>query len=147
MEDQVYRELSQKLAKQGGRPAAMDIPEFYNLIKEVFSPEEATVFNAIPEDYHPTNTIAANAGKSEQEISLILESMADKGLILAGEFDGTSFYGITPLELIIDFQFMRGTNTKRDKKLAKLYHGTVSVESEAGKGTTFLLTFPCLPKG
>ncbi len=122
MEEQVYQELCQKLAKKGGRPAAMDIPEFYNLISELFSSEEATVFNAIPEDYHPTNTIAANVGRSDQEISLILENMADKGLVLAGEFDDTSFYGITPLELIIDFQFMRGTNTKRDKKLAKLYH-------------------------
>jgi len=122
MEEQVYQELCQKLAEQGGRPAAMDIPEFYNLIKELFSPEEATVFNAIPKDYHTTSTIAANLEGSEQEISLILEGMADKGLLLAGEFDGTSFYGITPLETIIDFQFMRGTNMERDKKLAKLYH-------------------------
>ena len=32
MEDQAYQELCHKLAKQGGRLAAMDIPEFYNLI-------------------------------------------------------------------------------------------------------------------
>jgi hypothetical protein len=30
--------------------------------------------------------------------------MADKGLVLAGEFGGTSFYGITPLDNIFDFQ-------------------------------------------
>ena len=39
--------------------------------------------------------------KNEQEISSILEQMADKGLCLAGEFGGTSFYGITPLDNII----------------------------------------------
>jgi len=122
MEEQVYQELCQKLAKQGGRPIAMDIPEFYNIIKELFSPEEAAVFNAIPKDYHPASTIAANLSRSEQEISLILEGMADKGLVLAGDMGGTFFYGITPLELIFDFQFMRGNSTDWDKKFAKLHH-------------------------
>ena len=52
MEEQVYQELCQKMAKSGGRFPGMDIPEYYNLIKELFTPEEATVFNAIPKwDY------------------------------------------------------------------------------------------------
>ena len=120
MEEPVYQELCQKMAKRGGRFPGMDIPEYYNLIKELFTPEEAAVFNAIPKGYHPANTIAANLDKTEQEISIILEQMADKGLCLAGEFGGTSFYGITPLDNIFDFQFMRGSNTEWDKKLAKL---------------------------
>ena len=101
MEEQAYQELCQKLAKLGGRHSAMDIPEFYNLIKELFAPEEATVFNAIPEEYHPTNTIAANLGRSEQEISLILEDMADKSLYFASEMGGTFFYGVAPFEIIL----------------------------------------------
>jgi Pyruvate/2-oxoacid:ferredoxin oxidoreductase delta subunit len=100
----------------------MDIPEFYVVIKELFTPEEAAVFNAIPNDYHPADTIAANLGKKEQEISTTLETMANKGLILAGALGDTSFYGITPLDNIFDFQFMRGTSTEWDKNLAKLIH-------------------------
>ncbi len=122
MEDQAYQELCQKLIKRGGRFPGMDIPEFYDLIKELFTPEEAAVFNAIPKDYHPANTIAANLGRNEQEVSKILEAMADKGLVLAGGFGGTFFYGITPLDNILDFQFMRGTSTDKDKKIAKLHH-------------------------
>jgi hypothetical protein len=53
MVDQAYQELCQKLAKRGGRFPGMDIPEFYDLVKELFTPEEASVFNAIPKDYHP----------------------------------------------------------------------------------------------
>jgi hypothetical protein len=113
MEDQAYQELCQKLAKRGGRFPGMDISEFYDLIKELFTPEEATVFNAIPKDYHPGSTIAANLDKSEQEVSKILESMADKGLVLAGGFGGTFFYGITPLDNILDFQFMRGNQHRQ----------------------------------
>jgi Pyruvate/2-oxoacid:ferredoxin oxidoreductase delta subunit len=120
MEEQVYQELCQKMAKRGGRFPGMDILEYYNLIKELFTPEEAAVFNAIPKGYHPADTIAANLERNEKEIFPILEQMADKGLVLAGEFDGTSFYGITPLDNIFDFQFMRGSNTEWDKKLAKL---------------------------
>ena len=67
MEDQVYQELCQKMAKRGGRFPGMDIPEYYNVIKELFSPEEALVFNAIPKDYHPADTIAVNLDKSEQK--------------------------------------------------------------------------------
>jgi len=52
MEDQAYQELCKKLAKRGGRFPGMDIPEFYDLAKELFTPEEATVFNAIPKEYH-----------------------------------------------------------------------------------------------
>jgi hypothetical protein len=55
MEAQVYQELCQKMAKRGGRFPVMDIPEFYVLIKELFTPKEAAVFNAIPKDYHPAD--------------------------------------------------------------------------------------------
>ncbi len=38
MEEQVYQELCQKMAKRGGRFPGMDILEYYNLIKELFTP-------------------------------------------------------------------------------------------------------------
>jgi len=140
MEDQVYQELCQKMAKRGGRFPGMDIPEYYNLIKELFTAEEAAVFNAIPKGYHPANNIAANLERNEQETFSILEQMADKGLVLAGEFGGTSFYGITPLDNIFDFQFMRGTSTERDKKLAKLIHAYKKAVDKAKGGP--VLNYP-----
>jgi NAD-dependent dihydropyrimidine dehydrogenase PreA subunit len=122
MEDQAYQEICRKLTKRGGRFPGMDIPEFYDLIKELFTKEETTVFNAIPKEYHPASVIAGNLGRSEDDVSKILEEMADKGLVVAGGFEGTFFYGTTTLDNILDFQFMRGTNTGRDKKIAKLHH-------------------------
>jgi Pyruvate/2-oxoacid:ferredoxin oxidoreductase delta subunit len=133
MEEQVYQELCQKLAKRGGRFPGMDIPEFYNLAKELFTPEEAAVLNAIPKGYHPANTIAADLGKSEQEISAILERMADKGLCVGGEFGGAFFYSVYPLHNIFDFQFMRGTSSDQDKRLAKLIHAfKIAVDNAKG---------------
>ena len=43
MDEQVYQELGQKMIKRGGRYPGMDIPEFYDLIRELFTPEEAAV--------------------------------------------------------------------------------------------------------
>ena len=53
----------------------MDIPEYFNVIKELFTPEEATVFNAIPKDYHPADVIAANLDKNEQESCVSFQSV------------------------------------------------------------------------
>ena len=137
MEEQVYQELCQKLAKRGGRFPGMDIPEFYALAKELFTVEEAAVFNAIPKGYHPAETIAASLDRSEQEISTILETMADKGLVFAGAMGGTSFYGIPLLDNIFDFQFMRGRSTKWDKNIAKLIHAFKKAVDDA-KGPPIL---------
>ena len=63
------------MAKRGGRFPGMDIPEYFNVIKELFTPEEATVFNAIPKDYHPADVIAANLDKNEQESCVSFQSV------------------------------------------------------------------------
>jgi 2-oxoacid:acceptor oxidoreductase delta subunit (pyruvate/2-ketoisovalerate family) len=101
----------------------MEIPEFYALAEELFTPEEANVFLAIPRGYHPASTIAAQMGKREEEVVPILEAMADKGLCAAGKMGDTIFYGsLQFMPGIFEFQFMRGTKTEKDKTLAKLIH-------------------------
>ncbi len=123
MVQDVYRQMCERLAKRGGRYAGMDIPEFYALVQELFTPEEAAVYNAIPRGFNPASNIATEAGKSEEEISSILEAMADKGLCTAGTMGGDSFYSAPPfVPGIFEYQFMRGTSTDKDKKLAKLIH-------------------------
>jgi len=101
----------------------MDIPEFYELVEELFTPEEAEVYMAIPRGFSPASTIAENVDKSEGEVAAVLESMADKGLCTAGRLGETNLYGAPPfVPGIFEFQFMRGTSTQRDRKLAKLIH-------------------------
>jgi len=123
MTQDVYRQMCEKLAKRGGRYLGMDIPEFYALVQALFTPEEAAVYNAIPRGFNPASNIAAEAGKSEEEISSILEAMADKGLCTASTKGGDSFYSAPPfVPGIFEYQFMRGTSTDKDKRLAKLIH-------------------------
>jgi Pyruvate/2-oxoacid:ferredoxin oxidoreductase delta subunit len=123
MPAEVYRQLCEAMAKRGVEYRGIDIPEFYAVAEELFTPEEADVFLAIPRGYHPANTIAAKMGKREEEVEPVLESMADKGLCGAGKMGDTTFYTSLPfVPGIFELQFTRGTATEKDKKLAKLIH-------------------------
>ena len=118
---EVYRRLCEAMAKRGGEYPGMDIPEFYALVEELFTPEEAEVLVAIPRGYHPASTVAKEMGKPEQEVAHILETMADKGLCSAGKMGDITFYGtLAFVPGIFEFQFMRGTHTAKDKRLARL---------------------------
>ena len=123
MAEQVYHELCEVLAKRGGMYPGKDIPQFYTLVEELFTPEEAAVYNAIPKGFHPAEAIARSVGKEVDEIKTTLESMASRGLCTAGSMGGVTFYG-APVFVpgIFEFQFMRGTTTERDRKLARLIH-------------------------
>ncbi|MEE9152063.1 MAG: hypothetical protein V3U20_09565, partial [Thermoplasmata archaeon] len=48
MSQEVYRQLLEVMKKRGGGYPGMDIPEFYELVEELFTPEEAEVNNAMP---------------------------------------------------------------------------------------------------
>ncbi|MCK5148824.1 4Fe-4S binding protein [bacterium] len=119
----IYQNLCKTLAQRGGRYPGVDIPEFYALMEELFTPEEAEIYCAIPRGFNPPSTIADGIDKPVNEVADILESMANKGLCTTGKFKATAIYG-APLLVpgVFEYQFMRGTSTKKDKKLAKLIH-------------------------
>jgi Pyruvate/2-oxoacid:ferredoxin oxidoreductase delta subunit len=109
------------MARRGGIYPGIDIPEFFELAETLFTPEEAGVSNAMPRGFNPADAIAAQMGREETEIAPILENMADKGLCTAAKIRGTMVYGGPPfVPGIFEFQFMRGTRTEKDKKLAIL---------------------------
>ena len=123
MAEEVYQELCKTMARRGGMYPGMDIPEFYELAQELFTAEQAAVANAMPRGFNPTSTIAAEMGRSVEEVAPILEEMADKGLCSAAKKgEMTSYTGPPFVPGIFEYQFMRGTSTDRDKKLAKLIH-------------------------
>ncbi len=134
MAEKVYHELCEVLAKRHGRYPGKDIPEFYALVEELFTPEEAAVYNAIPKGYNPAEAVAKVMGKSVAEVRPILEAMADKGLCTAGSMGGVTFYS-APVFVpgIFEYQFMRGSKTERDKNLAKLIHA-YKLALDAGQG-------------
>jgi hypothetical protein len=134
MSKNVYQELLEVMKKRGGRWSGMDIPEFYEMVEELFTPEEAEVNNALPNEPVTASDIAAKMGRNEKEIENILEAMANKKLCIAVEFGGTQFYQGARFAIgILEFQFMPGESTERDKKLANLIHAyKAAYEAKAG---------------
>lgn len=101
----------------------MDIPEFYALAEEIFTPEEAAVSIAMPRSSFTAGEIAQRMGKSEEEVGAILEDMANKGLCTSNLINGVRHYSAIPFAVgIIDYSFARGTSTERDRKIAGLAH-------------------------
>jgi Na+-translocating ferredoxin:NAD+ oxidoreductase subunit B len=147
MRDNVYRKLCETLAKRKGRYPGKDIPEFYALVEELFTPEEAELYTAIPKGFHPAETVANALGKAVPEVARSLERMADKGLCTAGSMGGVTFYGApTFVPGIFEFQFMRGTNTDRDRKIARLIRNYKSaVDADQGPLKTGYPTTRVIP--
>jgi Pyruvate/2-oxoacid:ferredoxin oxidoreductase delta subunit len=101
----------------------MDIPEFYDLARELFAPEEAVVAASLPQKPRTAKAMASELGKDERETKEILEAMADKGLCRSFEMDGNRCYAGSPfVPGIFEFQFMRGTFTERDRRIARVIH-------------------------
>lgn len=119
----VYRQLLEIMKKRGGGYSGMDIPEFYTLVEELFTPEEAEVNNAMPRGPFTAKDLAKAMERDETEIETILEAMANKGLCVALNMNGTQFYQSARfMPGILEFQFMSGGTTERHRKIARLIH-------------------------
>ncbi len=123
MAEMAYHKLCETMTRRGGRYPGMDIPEFYALAAELFNPAEAMVAAAMPPKPITVAAMAKEVGKSEGEMGILLEALADKGLCSSFETDGVRYYVGSPfVPGIFEFQFMRGTRTARDRKMARLIH-------------------------
>ncbi|MBW1983553.1 MAG: 4Fe-4S binding protein [Deltaproteobacteria bacterium] len=123
MSQEIYKQLLEVMKKRGGGYAGLDIPEFYEMAEEMFTPQEAEVNNAMPRGPFAAKTIAEEMGRDEKEIKEILELMANKGLCMAMNMDGAQYYmSARFMPGILEFQFMPGKKTERDKKVSKLIH-------------------------
>lgn len=123
MSEELYRKLGDTMARRSiwGPPA--DIPEYYEMLKVLFTPEQAEIQNAMPVNAPFTpDVIAKETGKSEEEVTEILEDMADKGLCMSFLRKKRLYFGPALLPGIFEYQFMRGTKTDRDREIARALH-------------------------
>ena len=80
MTEQVYKDLLEVMISRRGRYAGMDIPEFFELVEVLFTPQEAEVNNVLKPKPATAGDIAEEMGRDEEEIAKMLDTMADKGL-------------------------------------------------------------------
>ncbi len=141
MADDVYKQMLEVMKSRRGPYSGLDIPEFYTLVQELFTPEEAEVNNAMPRKPSTAKDISKELGKPENDIITTLETMADRGLCKTFLKDDVRYYQGEPfMPGIFEYQFMAGKTTERDKKIARLIHAYKKAFN-AAKGET-KMTFP-----
>ena len=123
MNDQVYKNMIEVMNSRGGAIGGMDVPEFYTVVKALFTPEEAEINNAMPRGTFAAEALAGEMGKDKAEMETTLKNMADKGLCVSYVKDGVRLFRAAPfVPGIFEFVFYRGTATERDKELARQIH-------------------------
>jgi Pyruvate/2-oxoacid:ferredoxin oxidoreductase delta subunit len=141
MTEQVYKDLLEVMKSRRGKYAGMDIPEFFQLVEELFTPQEAEVNNALSAKPAAAGDIAKEMGRNGDELTGILDAMADKGLCKTFVQNGVRLYqGVPFIPGIFEYQFMDGQATERHKRIAGLIHAYEQAY-EAANGKT-KMTFP-----
>jgi ferredoxin len=131
MNKELCDRLIDALLLRGGAILPQKVQATYDLLGELFAPEEAELACAMPLELAAADKIAESAGQSQDEAAPILERMADKGLVFAIDRGGIMFYRLMPLAPgIYEYQFMAGEVSDRAKKLARLFDEVTPVSGK-----------------
>ena len=143
MSAEVYRKMVDVMTKRGGPYSGLDVPEFYALVEELFTPEEAEVNNALARQPIRVTDLATQMGRETGQVKPLLEQMANKGLC-STFWDGKERYysGVPFMPGIFEYQFLPGRVTDRDRRIARLIHAykQAYVAAKGERRTTFPLT-------
>jgi len=118
----VYVELAERLHRYPiGAPPAK---ELYEILKILYSEEEAQVAAQFPMLPAPFVELQRRIGLEPERLRSILNSLADKALILEYERKGDTFYVLSPTVVgFFEYTFMKSPNSDLPlKRLAYLMH-------------------------
>ncbi len=95
----------------------------HGIVKELYSTEEADVYVKMPYSFSDLKRIAKITRYDETKLRGLLESLADKGLVMDFLIDGDYLYMPSPLVVgIFEFTMMRTGENLNSKEWAKLFH-------------------------
>jgi len=118
----VYEKLVDALNARGGAMPALRGDEFYALLEELYTPDEAELALQMPLTPLSAQALAAATGRDIEAVRESLEAMADKGLVFSREHDGELLYELWALlPGVFELQFVRGEVNERTRKLARLF--------------------------
>lgn len=100
------------------------VDPYLNILREFYTQEEAQLGSELPTGSYPASDLAVKLGRELKPLTALLETMADKGTVFVSKTaEGLSRYALTPfVPGVVEFQLMRGTDTPRDRKVARMLH-------------------------
>lgn len=134
MSQEVYRRALEVMIKRGGPYRGKDIPEFFTMMRELFTPDQMAINNIMSKKPETAGAIAERAGRPAEEVRDLLETMADAGLCMTfPKGDTRYFMGAPFMPGIFEFQFLPGKTSERDKKIAHLIKDYKTAYKAAGQ--------------
>ena len=100
---------------------------FYNILKELYSPEEAELAIQMPYGFSPFDRIRNVTNYEAVKLRRILENLSSKGLVIDARIENIDWYSLSPIMVgIFEFTMMRtGPNTDY-KTWSKMFHQYLS---------------------
>lgn len=131
----VYDRLADALSLRGGTLPVLKCKEFFALLQELFTPEEAELAAKMPLGPVTVEAFAREiAGSDTEKVENIFEALADKGIVFTTEKEGVRVYTLMLiLPGIFEMQFMKGEVSERARKLARLFDDYFAVAGEMMK--------------
>ena len=120
MSEDAYTKLAERLNQNNYRLPLIE--PVLALLRHLFTEEQASLGAQIPLGAHTAEVLAGQLGLDEQELTVQLEEMANRGLIFTNRHeDGSIEYSVNPyVPGIIELQFMRGNEGEADRETARL---------------------------
>ncbi|MCL6611661.1 MAG: 4Fe-4S dicluster domain-containing protein [Peptococcaceae bacterium] len=102
---------------------APESEEFLEILKILFPPGEVEIALHLDFRLRKVSEVAGAAGVPEEEALKKLESMADRGSVLAKKIEGEMAYALLPVYPgLFEYPFMKGGDDETRKRLARLWH-------------------------
>jgi len=110
-------------------PGIFDSEYLYEILKIIFTDEEAKLCSVMPLTYFSLKKIAKIWRKTEDEARTILGTLADKGLVYDFKEGGSHKFLLAPPVLgFFEFSLMRLDGRFDRKKLSELYYQYINVD-------------------
>lgn len=133
-----YEQLVKRLNKfpQGVPPSET----LYEILKLLFSEEEAKLVSLLPIKPFTTKTAAKAWGKTEEETHVVLQELASRALLVDVDRDGDQTYSLPPpMAGFFEFSMMRIGGNFDQHLLGELFYQYMNVEDEF---VTALMSLP-----
>jgi len=119
--DEVYRALAERLNRE---PIGAPLNDtLIAILQRLYTESEAIIGSKFPMVPMKIDRIAKIIGTNAEQLKPILDSMADKGLVMDFPRRETSFYMLAPMVIgFFEYTFMRVRNEVDMKELAELFN-------------------------
>jgi ferredoxin len=124
-----YLDLQKRLGKFPQKAPASE--SLFQILEILFSEEEALLVSKLPIMFFTVEEAAKIWKKDNENARLILNELADKGLLLDIDNDGKQFFQLAPpMAGFFEFSLMRTDGKFNRKVLSELYYQYLNTEDE-----------------